>query len=181
MKYRLLVMASVIIVLLLAACTSTGSNEVPVGECVEPTADAQQVMSEQMDFCFLAPADFTYEEQNDTYANLYFGSMMDVEHPKLFFEVTDAAGKTAAEAADELVASFEGFEIPRSSGDTLGGEPVERLDGVPGQDLGRVLLAVHNDRLYRLTFVPADPLQTEVYAQMEELFAQVLSTFRFSS
>ena len=48
-----------------------------------------------------------------------------------------------------------------------------------GQALGRVLLAVHNDRLYRLTFVPADPTQSDVYAQMETLFAQVLATFRF--
>ena len=45
--------------------------------------------------------------------------------------------------------------------------------------LGRVLLAAHGDRLYRLTFVPADPSQTGVYAQMETLFAKVLYTFRF--
>ena len=105
--------------------------------------------------------------------------MMDVEHPKLMIEIAEAGGKNAATVADELAASFEGFEIPRTFGDTLGYEPAERLDGVPGQDLGRVLLAAHGDRLYRLTFVPADPSQTGVYAQMETLFAKVLYTFRF--
>ena len=148
-------------------------------ECVQPKADEFLVNSETFGYCFVVPADFTYEEPSATNGNVYVGSMMDVEHPKLMIEVTDAAGRSASAAADELAASFEGFEIPRSFGDTLGYEVAERLDGVPGQDLGRVLLAVHNDRLYRLTFVPADPAQTEVYAQMEALFTQVLNTFRF--
>ncbi len=148
-------------------------------ECVEPKADEQLITSEDFGYCFVAPAEFTYEEPSETNANLFTGSMMDVEHPKLMIETTDAGAKNAATAADELVASFEGFEIPRTFGDTLGYEPAERLDGVPGQDLGRVLLVVHGDRLYRLTFVPADPSQAEVYAQMETLFAKVLYTFRF--
>jgi hypothetical protein len=148
-------------------------------ECVAPKADEQQILSEAFGYCFLAPADFTYEQPSETNANLFFGSMMDVEHPKLMIEVSDAGGRTAAQAADELVASFEGFEIPRTFGDMLGYETAERLDGVPGQDLGRVLLVTHNDRLYRLTFVPNDPTQTGVYEQMEALFTQVLNTFRF--
>lgn len=148
-------------------------------ECVAPKPDEQQILSEALGYCFLIPADFTYEEPGDTNANLFVGSIMNVEQPKLFIEVTGAEGRTAAAAADELVASFEGFEIPRTFGDTLGYEPAERLDGVPGQDLGRVLLAVHGDRLYRLTFVPADPTQEAVYEQMEALFAKALNSFRF--
>jgi hypothetical protein len=148
-------------------------------ECVEPKADEQQILDEAFGYCFLAPADFTYEQPSETNANLFFGSMMDVEHPKLLIEVSDAGGATAAEAADALIASFPDFEIPRTFGDALGYEPAERLDGVPGQDLGRVLLVTHNDRLYRLTFVPADPAQAGVYEQMETLFRQVLNTFRF--
>lgn len=148
-------------------------------ECVEPKADQQLISSDEFGYCFIAPADFTYEQPSATNANLFVESMMDVEHPKLMIEVTDAAGMTAAAAADELVTSFEGFEIPRTFGYTLGYENAEHLDGVPGQDLGRVLLVVHDGRLYRLTFVPADPTQTEVYAQMEKLFGQVVNTFRF--
>lgn len=148
-------------------------------ECVAPKADEQLVTSEAFGYCFVIPAAFTYEEPSQTNANVFFGSMMDVEHPKLMFEVSDAGGQDVAAAAEELAASFEGFEIPRTFGNTLGYEVAEQLDGVPGQDLGRVLLVAHNDRLYRLTFVPADPAQTEVYAQMEALFAQILNTFRF--
>ncbi len=148
-------------------------------ECLAPKADEQMLLSERLGFCLLAPAGFTLEEPSETNANLLLGSMMDVEHPKLMIEVTDAGGATAAAAADELVASFEGFDIPRTFGDTLGYEVAERLDNVPGQDLGRVLLVVHDDRMYRLTFVPNDPTQGDVYEQMEALFAQVLRSFRF--
>lgn len=148
-------------------------------ECVAPKAEQQQITSEAFGYCFLAPAGFTYEEPGETNAILFVGSMMDVEHPKLMIEVTDAGGKTAAVTADELAASFEGFEMSRTFGDTLGYEPAERLDGVPGQDIGRVLLAVHGDKLYQLTFVPADASQGAVYEQMETLFAQVMQTFRF--
>lgn len=148
-------------------------------ECLAPKVDEQLIQSEALGFCFLAPAGFTLEEPSETNANLFFGSMMDVEHPKLMIEVTDAGGAAAAAAADELVASFEGFDIPRTFGDTLGYEVAERLDNVPGQDLGRVLLVVHDDKLYRLTFVPNDPTQGDVYDQMAALFAQVLRSFRF--
>ena len=136
--------------------------------------------SEAFGFCVLLPADFSYEEPSATNANLFIGSMMDVQHPKLMIEVTDAGGRTAAEAADALLAEFPAdMGIQRTFGDMLGYEVAERLDGVPGQDLGRVLLAVHDDKLYRLTFVPADPAQSEVYTQMEELFNMVLQTWRF--
>lgn len=148
-------------------------------ECVEPKPGNQLITSDEFGFCFLAPDDFTYEQSSETNANLFVGSMMNVEHPKLMIEVTDAAGMDAATAASELVASFEGFEIPRTFGQSLGYEPAERLDGVPGQDLGRVLLVVHDDRLFRFTFVPDDPAQGNVYAEMESLFTLVMNTFRF--
>lgn len=148
-------------------------------ECVQPKADEQQIMNEALGVCFLAPTGFAFEQPSETNANLFFGSMMDVEHPKLMIEVSDAGGMTATQAADALIASFPDMEIQRTFGDMLGYAPADRLDGVPGQDLGRVLLVVHNDRLYRLTFVPADPSQNEVYAQMEELFTQTLKTWRF--
>lgn len=149
-------------------------------ECLAPKSEQQAITSEAFGFCVLLPADFSYEEPSATNANLFIGSMMDVAQPKLMIEVTDAGGRTAAEAAEALLAEFPAdMGIQRTFGDTLGYEVAERLDGVPGQDLSRVLLAVHDDRLYRLTFVPADPAQTAVYAAMEELFEMVLQSWRF--
>ena len=149
-------------------------------ECLMPRSEEMILTSEPLGFCVLVPADFSYEEPSATNANFYVGAMQDVAHPKLMVEVTDAGGRTAAEAAEVLLAEFPAdMGIQRTFGDTLGYEPAERLDGVPGQDLGRVLLAVHDDRLYRLTFVPADPAQGAVYAAMEGLFEMVLQSWRF--
>ena len=39
---------------------------------------------------------------------------------------------------------------------TLGGQPAELLENVPGQLFSRVILAVHNDQLYQLWFNPVD-------------------------
>lgn len=148
-------------------------------ECLQPKDNEQLATSEAFGYCFLIPAEFTYEEASETNANVYFGSMMDVEHPKLMIEVTDAGDQTAAGVADAIVAEFPDLGIERSFGDTLGYEPAERLDGVPGQDLGRVLLVVRGDKLYRLTFVPSDPLQPEANPATDALFDKVLQSFRF--
>ena len=149
-------------------------------ECLTAKSEQQAITSETFGFCVLVPADFSYQEPSATNVNLFVGSMMDMEQPKLMIDVTDAGGQTAAEAADALLAEFPvDMGIQRTFGDTLGYEVAERLDGVPGQDLGRVLLAVHDDKLYRLTFVPAAPAQSEVYARMEELFNMALQTWRF--
>jgi hypothetical protein len=148
-------------------------------ECVAPKEGEQQILNEALGICFLAPADFTFEQPSETNGNLFAGSIMDVTRPKLMIEVSHAGGQTATAAADALMVEFEGLGVTRTFGDTLGYEPADRLDGVPGQDLGRVLLAVHDGRLYRLTFVPNDPSQGDVYNQMEALFNQVLATFRF--
>jgi hypothetical protein len=53
------------------------------------------------------------------------------------------------------------------------------LENVPGQDVSRQALVVHGDRVYKLTFVPADQAAGEVYAQMEALYTTVVNSFRF--
>jgi hypothetical protein len=60
----------------------------------------------------------------------------------------------------------------------LVGEPAVILDGMPGQDLGRVVLVGHHGRLFELTFVP-DERANEAYTQMEALFASVTGSLRF--
>jgi hypothetical protein len=106
-----------------------------------------------------------------------------VSAPKLFVRIEDANGQTAQEIAEALVAEFDanvpGHRIERSFGTTIGFEVAERLDNVPGQDIGRVLIAVHGPRAYRLTFVPADPEDAELYAQTNALYDLVLRSFRF--
>jgi hypothetical protein len=67
-------------------------------------------------------------------------------------EVADAAGRSVQASADELVAPLTGFELEREDV-TLGGEAAVMLDRLPGQELGRGVLAVHAGKLCRLAFL----------------------------
>jgi hypothetical protein len=93
-------------------------------------------------------------------------------------EVSDAGGRTAGEIADEAVAQA-GFEIERSTM-SIAGERAVVLNGVPGQDLLRDVLIVHDDRLYRLRFVqpyPDDPPET--VERFETLYDMVIGSLTF--
>ena len=62
---------------------------------------------------------------------------------------------------------------------TLGGEPAELLDNVPGQLFSRVLLSYHDGRLYKLWFNPVDISVPDVLPDVERLFIAVTSSFAF--
>jgi hypothetical protein len=134
-------------------------------------------------YCLLYPAGYSSQQTGAGETVFFNQSLLDTSKPKLFVKVEDANGQTAAQIADAVVAevatAVPGQKIDRPFGVTLGYEPAERLDNVPGQDLSRVLIAVHGPRAYRLTFVPADPSPGDVYAQMEAMYDLALRSFRF--
>jgi hypothetical protein len=74
---------------------------------------------------------------------------------------------------------FADFEVMFSFGYMLDGAPANQFDQLPGQDLNRQVVLVHNDRFYTLTFVPDDPSMGDVYAEMETLYEMVMDSFSF--
>jgi len=149
-------------------------------ECPEPTEGTELLRNEEHGYCLLYPAGFSTEASTESQTTLFVGSLMDVEHPKLFIEVTDAAGRTAEEIVDEVHAEvMEGFDVERTFGLLLDGEPADMLDKMPGQDFSRQVFAVHDGRLYKLTFVPSDEAMGEVYTEMEALYELVMESFNF--
>lgn len=149
-------------------------------ECPEPTGATELLRNEEHGYCLLYPAGFSTEASTETQTTLFVDSLMNTEDPKLFIEVTDAGGRTAEEIVDEVAAEFGGgFDIERTFGLLLGGEPASMLDKVPGQDLSRQIFAVHNGRLYKLTFAPSDEAMGEVYTEMEALYELVTESFSF--
>jgi UDP-3-O-acyl-N-acetylglucosamine deacetylase len=50
---------------------------------------------------------------------------------------------------------------------------------VPGQDLSRQVIAVHDGRAYKLVFMPADEAQGDVYHEMEAPYELAVRSFRF--
>src|SRR5690606_14960227 len=101
---------------------------------------------------------------------------------RAFVNVYAANGQTAAEAADayetEMLGVEHDFSITRTTA-MLGGVEAVVLDHLPGQDINRQVIAVANDQVYRLDFMPAAPQMGEAYTQMEELYAQVMASFAF--
>jgi hypothetical protein len=147
-------------------------------DCLDVTRDTIALVDEDRGFCLFYPDDYQFAEPGENEVVLYAGSLMDVSRPKVFIRVEDAAGRTAAQVADAIVAEFDAG-VERIFGVTIGYEVAERLDNVPGQDLSRQVIAAHGDRVYTLAFVPADETQGDVYREMEALYDLVLRSFRF--
>jgi hypothetical protein len=159
-------------------------NEVtPGSDCLEPHADEQLLTYNAYSFCMLHPTGYDVDEGVENQVALYVGSLMDVEHPKAFINVEDAAGRTAEQAADEKVSEIEtavpGHDVERTFGLSVGYEPAWVLENVPGQDISRQVFVAHAGQLYTFTFLPADPSAGDVYAQMEALFTTMVNSFRF--
>ena len=148
-------------------------------ECPEETAVTQLVRSESNGYCLLIPADFTVEETSPESMVIYFSSMADTEHAKLFITVTEADGRPVNEIADELTVGLEAFNVQRTSGLLVDGEWAELISKVPGQELNRQLLFKHNGRLYTLTFTPDDATTGAAYEQMEGLYDLTRHSFNF--
>lgn len=147
-------------------------------DCLDATRDIIAMVDKDRGFCLLYPDDYQVAEPNEDEIVLHPGSLLDVSRPKVFIRVADAAGGTAAQVADAIVAEFDAG-VERVFGVTIGYEVAERLDNVPGQDLSRQVIAVRGDRVYTLVFVPADEAQGEVYRELEALYDLVLRSFRF--
>jgi hypothetical protein len=152
-------------------------------ECLMPAGGAQLHRDPTAGYCLLYPEGYSFQQTDGSETVFYAESLMNTAKPKLFVRVEDANGMTEKEIADALVEEIEqsgvGAGVERAFGVTLGYRPAEWLDRVPGQDLGRVIIAVNGPRAYRLTFIPADPAQGDVYAEMEAMYDMAMRSFRF--
>ena len=148
-------------------------------ECPDVTADTQLYRNETDGYCLLIPAGFTAEETEPVNVVVYFGSMMNVEHAKLFINVTEADGRPIYEIADELAIGLDDFGIERTFGLLVDGEPAETLGKMPGQDLNRQLIFNHSGRLFTLTFIPDDAAAGAAYEEMEAMYELTLHSFNF--
>jgi len=92
-------------------------------------------------------------------------------------EVSDAAGLSASEVADEVIA-LTGSGIERSTA-VVAGEEAVILHGVPAQDLLRDVLIVRDGQLFKLRFVLPDPTNAAAVEGFDHLYALVIDSFTF--
>ena len=176
----LFLLGATIGLLLLSACNQAGSGQSSEAiSCPEPGADTLLWEDETRGICLLYPASHTVVALDSGNVEFVVGDVMNHIDPRISITSQDAAGRTLAQAVDEFLAGFEGFEIARSDV-TLGGQEAVLLDGVPGQDFYRIVFVVHDGLLYQLNFAPYDPGLDNI-AQAEQLYTLVMDSFRFTA
>jgi hypothetical protein len=166
-----------------ATATTQRLNNTDGRYCLTPTSETQLFDDPGHGFCLLYPAGFTAKTPSENTVLISSGSPQNAGAPRLSIEMQDAGGRTAWELADAAVAwvqaAVPSHQIDRPFGVTLGYQKVERLDGMPRQDLSRQLIGVVGGRAYRLIFTPDDPAQGDAYGQMEALYDLVVKSFLF--
>ncbi len=181
MKGRLLIVVG-LVSLILVACVNplvrglAGSEA--EGGCPAATAGMQALTNETHGYCLLYPDGYDVAQPNEDEMDFFVGSLLDVEHPRAIIRIQEAGGATTTEAADELQAAFEGFDVARSTV-MIGGEEAVVLDNLPGQDINRRLVVVHNNRMYDMMFIPVGESYGEISEQMEILYSTIVDSFTF--
>lgn len=160
-----------------------GAELVAGPEC--PTAGEGQVLYSNAEdgFCVLLPekymVDDTLTTETGAQTAVFVESIMNTAEPKLFITVEPANGRTLEDVTAARQEEFADFEVMFSFGYMLDGVPANQFDQLPGQDLNRQVLLVHNDQFYTLTFIPDDPEMAEVYAEMQALYDLVMDSYSF--
>ena len=204
MQRRALILALVIAPLTLAACNLAqapiASTDIPTvvptavptlplttmptaePSCPVATPGMQLLRNEEMGYCLLYPDGHNRLDPNPTEVCLIpEGPTMACHNANAFINVEDAAGRTAGQVADAVIADQEaaipGISIERSEL-TVAGEEAVALEGLSGVDSSRKVVIVHADRLYWLTFVPWDETR-EGWAGVETLHDTVMNSLTF--
>jgi hypothetical protein len=150
------------------------------GGCPEPaTAEELLYTDKDLGFCLLYPATHTVIQLESGNREIVVGDLMNHIDPRISITGTDLAGRSLAQAVDDFLSGYEGFEITRTDV-SLGGQEAVLLDGIPGQDYYRSLFVAHNGLLYQLSVAPYDP-NLDNLAQAEELYTLMLDSFRFTT
>lgn len=151
--------------------------EVPAG-CPQAEAEQQLLIQAAEGYCLLYPAAYSLWQQNPGTTEIISDTIMNHIDPRLSITVEDAAGRTLEEVVDGLLADYAppGFDIePQPI--TVAGVEATLLDEVPGQDLTRRVVLMHNRRLYSFFFAPIGDTGTPTRTAAETLYTMVLESF----
>lgn len=177
MKRILLLLTFVLLVT--AGCNAIGAAN-DTG-CATPAEGQLLLQREEEGYCLAYPDIFDEFHPNPDSTILMIESLMNHTRPRLEVQVADAKGRSAAGAADALIAENEaaipGLALTRTAL-TIDGEEAVAVEAVPQQELARIVFIVHEEVLYTLSFSPADPA-VEAYAGMQELYEAVIASWHF--
>ncbi len=158
------------------------NTPVPTAEpsCPEPMEGTRLLKNENMGYCLLYPEGLIEISSDPSEICLVpEGPTMGCHSTVAIFSVNDAAGLSADQIADKMIADSEaaipGIAIQRTSA-TVSGQSAVVVEGLPGVTSTREILFVNADRLYRLIFIlpDADPASLD---QFERRYNTVINSF----
>lgn len=158
------------------------ANSLPEGEaeaiCPNPTEGTKLLRHAAQGYCLLYPADYVVVEGDDATVTLVLDSIMNHIDPRLGLTVEDAAGRTLEQVAEQVAADYALPDVASErTTTTIAGEEAVIFDQLPGQDLNRRVVLIHEERLYHFFFTPVDPSVAEVYERMETFYETITASF----
>lgn len=169
--------------LILISCTQVNAASVlpniPKLSCHDEIPGAVNFVNESHGYCLVYPEGYDLEEFEPGVVAIYWGSLIEIEHPKAFIVVENAHRRKADKVADAIVAAHPDTYIRRNSDLKIDGQAAVMLDGVPGQEFSRKVIVVYQDLLYILTFLPVDETHIDIYNEMNQLYKTVTRSFQF--
>ena len=135
--------------------------------------------NDQLGLCFSYPQGFQHLPENDAVEIVALEETGSEERGLFWLERSDANGRTAEQAADQELADAGGLNAGRWTV-ILDGEQAVVLDGMPGQDLQRRVLVVHQQTLYVLAFMPTLSENKVASDQVEALYTAITNSWSWS-
>jgi hypothetical protein len=138
-------------------------------------------------YCFAYPSRFELETSEIGQPVLYGPALdqsLDSIRASLLLEVEVAViDADLTQIVDGYLKQFESLPVPAitRSAITLGGEPAEVLEVVPGREGSRDVFALHDGTLYHFMFMPSVRDFAVAKADVEELYSAVTTSFNFTS
>jgi hypothetical protein len=160
-----------------AACAPSSASA-----CPTPTADTKLLTNAEDGYCLLYPAEDSAEMPGFVVINPIAAAGDMPGEAWVNIQVQDAAGRTAAQVAEEAItAAGAGFNITRMEVPVDGGQAIV-LDGLPGFDSNRIVITERNERLYILTFLPWRPgaAGSGQVTPLEHLYETMMQSIHFT-
>jgi hypothetical protein len=142
--------------------------------CDDPAARSRAYSSVEYGFCLLMPEGYAVVETvPGNFSLVADGDIMDHTSPRVGIEVSSAGDRSLAGIADQMLQDY----APAGAGVTpeaimVDGAEAIVLDNLPGQDLNRRVVVVHDGFVYSIMFMPLSP-------EGEPLYQAILESLRF--
>jgi hypothetical protein len=160
------------------AVETSAQETASVADCPVAAAGAHQLIDAAHGICFLYPDNYDVSQGGEGGLTIYVKSPLNTEAPLASFSFEAAGGRSM----DDITAQrLIDFALPENTiqAITLGGVPANIIDNLPGQDINRRVIAVHNDLVIDFMVARIGADYGPVGEQAEALYQMVTDSFQF--